>query len=187
MSGPNDQLAGNIVATVATAEAVLAQFRQSLVQAGFAEGALPYTRLADTIIAQRLWVESSGMAAEARFRAVGVHARALTELLQPYVEAFQRLSALAGAGLLEEAGTPDAPGSDTPGTDAAGGAPDKAGESVLAALADAGRPLSFTAVRDAVRLPRAELTAALSRLEETGRIERTRASGRDLIRRTARP
>lgn len=180
MSGQNDQLAGNIVATVATAEGVLAQFRDSLVQAGFAEGAVPYTRLADTLIAQRLWVESSGMAAQARFQAVGVHARAITELLQPYLDAFQRLSVLAAPRLVVDEGDS--------GTDAAPGEePDEASERVLRALEAAGRPLSLTALRDAARLTRADLGAALDRLAEAGRVQRTRVSGRELIRRSASP
>ena len=172
-------MADNIVLTVSTAETVLAHFRQQLEQAGFADGALPYTRLVDTLIGQRLWSESSGMALEARFNAVGVHARALTELLQPYVNAFQRLSALASPGLLA------ADDGAVVGPDGTEDPLEAVANAVLGALPEAGQALSFTALRVAVQLPRQDLRVVLDRLQLAGKIERTCTSGRDLIRRTA--
>jgi hypothetical protein len=177
MSTPSEQLAGNIMATVSTADAVLAHFEHALVQAGFADGAESYTRLADTLLGQRVWVEASGMAADARFRAVGARARSIHALLLPYVEAFHRLTALAAPSLLGE--------TDELEPDAA--TVDPAEARVLETLDAATRPLSTTALRAAVGLPKADLAAALDRLAERGCIERRQASGRELIKRSTKP
>ncbi len=175
MASHGEQLESNIVATVATAEAVLAHFEQSLVASGFAEGATSYARLADTLIGQRLWAETSGMAHDARFAAVAAHARAIHSLLLPYVQAFQRLGALGVANLLEE----DPPASvDAPDVD-------PLDTTVLDAIERAGRPMSVTALRAAVGAPKHALVATLDRLASTGQIERRQVSGRELIRRSA--
>lgn len=172
MATPAEQLEGNIVATVATAESVLAHFERSLVDAGFAEGAQSYTRLAETLIGQRLWTETSGMAAGARFEAVAAHARSIHAMLVPYVEAFHRLAALS------------APLSGDADGDASPEEGDLLGERILETLDAAGRPLSATALRAALGVPKAELATALDRLAEGGEIERRRLSGREHIRRS---
>lgn len=197
------QLEGSILATVSTAEAVLTHFERSLIDAGFAEGAESYTRLADTLIGQRLWAESSGTASRAPFSAVAARARAIHALLLPYVEAFGRLSVLASPSLL---GGPERAGNASPATDpaalgtsatdpAAGRAAGEGGTgpdddplatAVLAALDAAGRPLSLTALRAVLKVPPPELLAAVERLAVAGRVERRTASGRELVSRSER-
>ena len=183
MATSTQELETNIVATVSTAEAVLAHFEQSLVAAGFAEGAQSYVRLADTLIGQRLWAETSGMASDARFTAVAIHARAIHAMLLPYTEAFERLAALAAPTLLGDAGTsaslsaPDEP---------VGAAfdHDPLTRRALEALDAATRPLSTTALRAALGVSKTELLAALDQLFEAALIERHRTAGRELIKRT---
>ena len=183
-----ETLAGNITRTVATAEAVLDHFERSLQQAGFADNAEAYRKLADTLLGQRLWVASSGEPSGARFRAVGQHARAIQSMLEPYVEAFRRLSALAS----DDLGDPDEPGwveESRAGSAVDGAGPaarEAADEHVLAALAEAGRPMSLTALRAALDVPRPALLAAVERLAEAGEVTRRHTGGRELIER-ARP
>lgn len=172
------QLEANIVATVATAEAVLSHFERSLLEAGFADGAEPYRQLSETLIGQRLWAESSGTATSARFAAVGARARAIHALLLPYVEAFGRLTVLAAPSLLDD----DDSGPPAARADAEADPLDAA---VLAALDTAGRPLSMTALRAELGVPRAELLAAVERLAAAGSVRRRTASGRELVSREA--
>ena len=179
-----ETLAGNITRTVATAEAVLDHFERSLQQAGFADNAEAYRKLADTLLGQRLWVASSGEPSGARFRAVGQHARAIQSMLEPYVEAFRRLSALAS----DDLGDPDEAGpagqSDEGPPGAAGPDPREAADGhVLAALAEVGRPMSLTALRAALDVPRPVLLAAVERLAEAGEVTRRHTGGRELIER----
>ena len=170
-----EQLASNIVATVATAEAVLAHFEKSLLDAGFAEGSASYVQLADTLVGQKLWADTSGMAPGARFGAVAAHAQAIHALLLPYVDAFQRLSALALPTLLD-----DVPASEAPAAD-----DDPVAHGLLTAIDNAGRPLSTSALRAELRVSKAELTEAVDRLVDAGHVERRHSSGRELIARRA--
>ena len=192
-----ETLSGNITRTVATAEAVLDHFERSLQQAGFADNAEAYRRLADTLLGQRLWVASSGEPSGARFRAVGQHARAIQSMLEPYVEAFRRLSALASddlgepddAGAAGDTGGADESDESGHGEDPTGGGPvarEAADGHVLAALAEVGRPMSLTALRAALDVPRPALLAAVERLAEAGEVTRRHTGGRELIER-ARP
>ena len=186
MTRSTQELETNIVATVSTAETVLAHFEQSLLAAGFADGAQSYVRLADTLIGQRLWAETSGMASDARFAAVATHARAIHALLLPYVQAFERLTALAAPTLLSGAGasSPAIPAS----LEAMGAVldHDALAQRVLKALDDAKRPVSTTALRAALGVSKRELLAALDRLFEAGEIERHATSGREQIKRSER-
>jgi hypothetical protein len=180
MATSTQELETNIVATVSTAEAVLAHFEQSLVAAGFGEGAQSYVRLADTLIGQRLWAETSGMASDARFTAVANHARAIHALLLPYTEAFERLAVLAAPTLLGDdvsLSVPDEP---------VGAAfeHDPLTLRALEALDAATRPLSTTALRAELGVSKTELRAALDRLFEAALIERHGTSGRELIKRS---
>ena len=192
-----DTLSGNILRTVATAEAVLDHFERSLVESGFAEGADSYRRLADTLLGQRLWVESSGQPADARFQAVGRHAQAIHALLAPYTQAFLRLSALAATDLGDvPESTPSASErhSVAVGAEAgaatgakartASGSPTAAHDSdevVLRVLRDAGRPMSATALRAASSLSRKDLLATLDRLASSDLVSRRHTGGRELI------
>lgn len=186
-----ETLSGNILRTVATAEAVLDHFERSLIESGFAEGADAYRRLADTLIGQRLWVENSGQPADARFQAVGRHAQAIHAMLAPYAQAFLRLSALAapardaGRDFTSALGPATGHASAAVGSeaDAAATAATAEGseEVVLRALRDAGRPMSATALRAASSLPRKELLAALDRLAAADLVSRRRTGGRELI------
>ncbi len=178
------QLEANIVDTVATVEKVLAQFEKSLVDAGFADGAQTYVRLADTVIGQRLWAESSGMAAEARFEAVAGHARAIHAMLTPYVDAFRRLGAIGAASLLDDGGAGDGgAGGGAAGAGATDSPVDPVGAAVLAELDRAGRPLSATALRAALGIDKRALATALDQLAATGHVQRTESSGRVIVAR----
>lgn len=179
MSTPTERLSANIVSTVATAETVLVQFEQALVQSGFLAGAEPYTRLADTLLGQRIWVESSGVPADARFHAVGARAQTIYSMLLPYTEAFRRISALAAPSFGDERTL------EQDGDTATADDPLEAG--ILAALDAAGRPLSSTALRAALDIPKAQLMEAVDRLVASGRAERHTTSGRVLVQRVATP
>jgi hypothetical protein len=189
-----ETLSGNILRTVATAEAVLDHFERSLIESGFAEGADSYRRLADTLLGQRLWVESSGQPADARFHAVGRHAQAIHAMLAPYTQAFLRLSALAAPDLGHAPHSTSAPaaehgsvatGSETNSeTRSATGTPDTVDDSdevVLKVLRDAGRPMSATALRAASSLSRKDLLATLDRLAASDLVSRRHTGGRELI------
>lgn len=184
MSTPTERLSANIVSTVATAETVLVQFEQALVQSGFLAGAEPYTRLADTLLGQRIWVESSGVPADARFHAVGARAQTIYSMLLPYTEAFRRISALAAPSFGDERALENEVGGDGNVT-ATADDPLEAG--ILAAIDAAGRPLSSTALRAALDIPKAQLTEAVDRLVASGRAERHTTSGRVLVQRVATP
>ncbi|MEZ4553149.1 MAG: MarR family transcriptional regulator [Dehalococcoidia bacterium] len=181
MADAVDQLTGNIRATVATAEAVLAHFEQSLRDAGFADNAQSYTQLAETLIGQRLWAESSGIAADARFEAVAVHARAIHALLLPYVEAFYRMAALGAPSLLEQSAPETA--SEREANAAPSTLDDPLAARILEALARAERPLSVTALRAELQVPKSELVGGLDRLSASGHIERRRVAGREHVTR----
>ncbi|KQR16015.1 hypothetical protein [Cellulomonas sp. Leaf334] len=196
------QLEGNIVATVSTAEAVLVHFERSLVEAGFAEGAESYTRLADTLIGQRLWAEASGTADNAPFAAVGARARAIHALMLPYVEAFGRLAVLAAPSLIgdtessgdlspsadSERSTRRRAGVAAPSAPAPSSAPAEGSvaAAVLRALDASAGPMSSTSLRASLKLSRAELLAALQSLDSAGWVERRNVSGRELVSRSER-
>lgn len=186
MSTPTERLSANIVSTVATAETVLVQFEQALVQSGFLAGAEPYTRLADTLLGQRIWVESSGVPADARFHAVGARAQTIYSMLLPYTEAFRRISALAAPSFGDER-APENDGDGIGDGDVTATADDPLEAGILAAIDAAGRPLSSTALRAALDVPKAQLMDAVDRLVASGRAERHTTSGRVLVQRVATP
>lgn len=171
-----DQLESGIVATVATAEAVLAHFEQSLRAAGFADGANSYAQLADTLIGQRLWSETSGMAHDARFAAVAAQARSIHSILLPYVQTFQRLAALAAPAFLAD-------GDGAHHDDYSPSLDDPLAVRAITAMELAGRELSATALRATLGVPKAALSGVLDQLAADGHIERRSVSGRELIRR----
>jgi hypothetical protein len=102
-------------------------------------------------------------------------------MLEPYVETFRRLSALDS----DELGEPDEPGAaEDAGHDAGAVQPrEAADEHVLAALARADRPMSLTALRAELDLPRPALLAAVERLALAGEVTRRHTGGRELIER----
>lgn len=183
-----EDLTGNIVRTVATAETVLAHFEDALRRSGFAEGAEQYRQLADTLLGQRLWVASSGAPSGARFSAVGERAQSIHALLAPYVEAFRRLSALADVAdiaRLDDAldGAPDGVGP-ADGTASEPAPPETGGAAgrVLDALGRSGRPLSMSALRAELHVGRSELDAAVRWLVEEQLVEVRDAGGRSMVR-----
>ncbi|PFG44517.1 hypothetical protein ATJ88_3242 [Isoptericola jiangsuensis] len=175
-----DELTRNIVRTVATAETILTHFEDALRRSGFAEGAEQYGQLADTLLGQRMWAASSGQPSGARFGAVGERAQAIHALLLPYVEAFRKMGALAEPALADPPPTDDAPqdADVAPVPQETGGAAGR----VLAALERSGRPLSMTALRAELRVPRAELDAAVRWLGEEHLVEVRDAGGRQMVR-----
>ncbi|MGE0228741.1 MAG: hypothetical protein AB7I38_01095 [Dehalococcoidia bacterium] len=184
MADAVEQLTGNIRATVSTAEAVLAHFEQSLRDAGFADNAQSYTQLAETLIGQRLWAESSGTAADARFEAVAVHARAIHALLLPYVEAFYRMAALGAPSLLNESASAAEAVTQHETSATPEALDDPLAPRILEALARAERPLSVTALRAELGVPKADLIGGLDRLSASGQIDRKRVAGREHVSRT---
>jgi len=77
--------------SVAAATAALEQLEKSLRQGGFAEGAPAYERMADVLIAQRMFADDT----DARFELLGTIARRIFELLHPYASAMRKLAVLA--------------------------------------------------------------------------------------------
>lgn len=168
----HDALAGNVRHTLETANTVLEHFEWGLMQGGFAEGAGAYRQLADTLLGQRLWMESAGAEVPPGFRALGERALAIHALLSPYLDAMCRLGALAAlsADARSPAGHDD-------------GKPAEEDQPVLAALEAAGRALSHTALRASLGWQKAQLEAALERLEAGGRVRRWKSGGRALVER----
>ena len=103
------------------------------------------------------------------------HAQSIHALLLPYVEAFQRISALAVPTLLDDA----------PSGRRRVRGDDPVALGVLHAIDSAGRPLSSSALRVELGVSKAELTGALDRLVAAGVVERRHSSGRQLISRRA--
>jgi hypothetical protein len=87
----------HVAESVAAAVAALEQLAGSLRQGGFAESAPAYQRMAEVLVAQRLWHESQDETEllAARFDHLGDLARDVFELLEPYVTAMRRLAAIA--------------------------------------------------------------------------------------------
>lgn len=81
--------------SVAAATAALEQLEKSLRQGGFAEGASAYERMAEVLIAQRMFADEADDDADAQFEQLGLIARRVFELLHPYASAMRKLAVLA--------------------------------------------------------------------------------------------
>lgn len=146
-------------------EHALSYFAGSLDEAGFSVSATTYQEMAGVVVGQRLWAEEEGVDEfDARFRNVGELAQQVHQLLYPYVEAMERLSAL-----LELA--PEPP----PELD-----PESLAGRIVTVLADSDRPISVTALRALVSEGTKAVRRALRELEEQGIAQRYDAGGRSL-------
>lgn len=162
-SPTSDSLQGNVRQTLATALKVLAHLEQSLCRAGFAEGREAYRKMADTVVGQCLWLNSAGCEVPSELAQIAERARAVHALLNPYADAMLRLGALCDA---------------LPGKPAAEPPPEPP-DPVLDLLSQARRPLSLTALRAELGGDRKQLLARLEALEQSGRITRRNAGGRE--------
>lgn len=91
--------AGNTRHSVEAATTALEHLEKSLRQAGFAEGAAAYQRMAEVLVAQSMFTTAADEELMGRFEQLGRTARRVFELLQPYTSAMRRLTVLAGAEL----------------------------------------------------------------------------------------
>lgn len=89
----------HVADSVEAAVAALEQLATSLRHGGFAEGAVAYQRMAEVLVAQRMFHETEDGADPllARFDHLGGLARQVFELLEPYTSAMRRLAAIAPA------------------------------------------------------------------------------------------
>jgi hypothetical protein len=81
--------------SVGAATQALSQLEASLRGGGFAEGAAAYQRMAEVLVAQRLFCDSEDATLAADFDRLGATARRVFELLDPYAGAMRRLATLA--------------------------------------------------------------------------------------------
>jgi hypothetical protein len=88
---PGDHVARSVTA----AATALAHLEQSLRAGGFADGAAAYTRMADVLVAQRLFLAADDEQLGEQFGALGSSARRVFELLEPYTAAMRQLATLA--------------------------------------------------------------------------------------------
>jgi hypothetical protein len=87
----------HVADSVEAAVAALEQLAASLRHGGFAEGAGAYQRMAEVLVAQRLFhgTDDAADPLVARFDHLGGLARQVFELLEPYAAAMRRLAAIA--------------------------------------------------------------------------------------------
>ncbi|QZY28960.1 hypothetical protein [Nocardioides coralli] len=90
--------------SVEAAIGALEQLASSLRRSGFEDGAPAYSRMAEVLVAQRLFHQPGGAGAPPRFDHLGDVAREVFELLEPYVAAMRRLATMA-PDRLDEAAT----------------------------------------------------------------------------------
>lgn len=90
-AAPDTRVADSVEAAIGALE----QLATSLRRSGFEEGAAAYTRMAEVLVAQRLFHQPGGEAGSPRFDHLGDVARQVYELLEPYVSAMRRLATMA--------------------------------------------------------------------------------------------
>ena len=92
---PDSHVAHSVEASIGALEQLAASLRAG----GFAEGAASYQRMAEVLVAQRMFHEPEAAAAldplAARFDHLGSLARDVFELLEPYTSAMRRLASIA--------------------------------------------------------------------------------------------
>ena len=90
---PDNHVADSVEAAIGALE----QLASSLRRGGFAEGAPAYQRMAEVLVAQRLYHESEDETdpLTPRFDHLGALARDVFELLEPYASAMRRLASIA--------------------------------------------------------------------------------------------
>lgn len=183
-------IADNVRQTLDTAIQVLGHFEGSLTQAGFAEGAAAYRKLADTLIGQRLWSTNRGIALDQRFAEVARRARSIHDVLAPYVNTMLRLGAISQAGTgtdMSARAQPAVPASSdekaekrpdlppSPNQQTTPASPNAAvglHDRVIALLGTARRPMSLVAMISALRCDKSKLLREMSDLERAGQVKR---------------
>ena len=182
----DEALAANVRTTLATATQVLEHFHQSLLKSGFVEGADSYSKLAATLVGQKMWSVTSGVDTEAEFATIAALARNIHEVLAPYHRAMLHLSTLGGdrsrrSAAPEPAATAaTSPASSADAPDTLSAPLDTLRTEVLRLLAGSRHPMSVTAIRAECRCDRRVLAAALAALEQAGRVKRQDRGGRTL-------
>lgn len=140
----------HVALSLAAATEALTQLERSLRSGGFAEGAAAYQRMAEVLVAQRLFLGAEDPALSERFDHLGSTARRVFELLDPYAGAMRRLATLA-------------PERVEPG----------AVEAVLEQIGRRGRRgTSSSVVSRATRLPLVQVEQALAELVAAGTVVR---------------
>jgi hypothetical protein len=143
--------------SVDAATEALSQLARSLRAGGFAEGAGAYQRMAQVLVAQRIFHAAEDPDLAARFDRLGETARSVFELLEPYTTAMRRLAALA----------PEPEPVDTVSAAA-----------VLDQLGRRGRRgMSTSLLIRATKLPRDQVEAAVARLVQDERVVARDAGG----------
>lgn len=138
----------HVAQSVTAATEALTQLEWSLRAGGFAEGAPAYQRMAEVLVAQRLFLGAEDPALSQHFERLGGTARRIFELLEPYAAAMRRLATMA-------------PERAEPG----------AVEAVLEQVARRGRRgTSASVVSRATRLPLEQVEQALSELTSSGSV-----------------
>lgn len=160
------EIVENLKRSAANALQALDHFKASLEAAGFVRSAEAYVKMADTLAGQRLWSAAKAPPdLDARFAQLAERAGEIDRILAPYVEAMRKIAALQALAAT--------------GTEAGAAAPaEPSGEPVLAALRDAPRGLSVTALRAQLGLSTRELRQRLASLEGAGRVRAIRRGGR---------
>ena len=155
----------NIVQCLDAVEQALEHFAGSLEKAGFAAGAVPYTRMTDVILGQALQLQGNNeQVLNERFRQIVTLASRVHEQIHPYATAMERLL------VLQEIVPP--PVADVP--------PDSLAGQIVAVLAQTDRPLSVTAIRSAVGKGTRTLRAELKDLIDSGIVKQTGSTSRPI-------
>ena len=125
---------GNIEASLDAVSRALDHFAESLERGGFAAGAETYGKMAEVIVGQWLWAETSNATWLApRFARVAQLAGRVDDQLRPYVEAMGRIRALEGM-IAESASHPAS----------------EIGRAIIGTLSQAARPLTVAELRAAI-------------------------------------
>ncbi|HEX2362192.1 MAG TPA: hypothetical protein VHI11_08995 [Jiangellaceae bacterium] len=137
--------AANAAASVRSACHALEHLEQSMLSAGFREGASAYSRMAEVVLAQRMLLADADQELRPRYEQLGEVARRLFGLLHPYDTVMRQLAVLAPADSEENR------------------------VRVVAELERRGRRgASVSQLVRACSLPAADIGTALSRLEASG-------------------
>jgi biotin operon repressor len=163
-------LSSNVVQTAAKAATVLGHFKTTLQQNGMTGAIDAYRKMADTLINQRLWMQShEPELGKEHFRQIAAEAREIHEVLSAYAQLMAKLMLLPQVVEMTAKGEP-------------GTAPEAGNraDQLLMWLKQRSRPASATQIRAALRLSTAELNAHLRQLEESGRVVKETSAGREL-------
>jgi biotin operon repressor len=155
---PAPDASENVVRSVTAAARALRQLEDSLLRAGFPEGQEAYMRMSELLVGQRMWAAESGHDLDADFEHLARLAASIYSILKPYLEAMQRMAALAEI--------------EKPSLE----------RRLLERLAERrGRAVSVAVLASELGMERSEVEKALRTLLAEGRVETRRSSGRTLF------